>query len=121
MKKKLRVLIADDNPLNLQLAKINIEKRLGHKVEIAKDGNEAIELFKNKEFDYILMDIEMPNRNGLEATKIIREIEKQSGKKSKIIALTAYGYEESYKYFEVGMDDYCCKPINLNKIKSVLV
>jgi CheY-like chemotaxis protein len=118
--KKLSILLAEDNPLNQKLAQINIE-RMGHKLTMADNGKEAVEAYEENEFDIILMDINMPILNGLDASKKIREIErKNKNKKVKIIALTAYGYEEVESYKDAGMDSYCFKPYGRNDLKQIL-
>jgi CheY-like chemotaxis protein len=118
--KRLSILLAEDNPLNQRLAQINIE-RLGHKLVTATNGQEAVTAFEKHDFDIVLMDINMPQLNGLEASKKIREIEKKNpGKKVKIVALTAYGYEELESYLDAGMDTYCCKPYGSNDLKRIL-
>lgn len=118
--RKLSILLAEDNPLNQRLAQINIE-RLGHNLTMATNGSEAVKAFQEQEFDIILMDINMPILNGLDASKKIREIEQhQNGKKVKIIALTAYGYEEMDSYIDAGIDSYCCKPYGRNDLQRIL-
>lgn len=120
MEHKLRILLAEDNPLNIKLALINIEKKLGHEVMVAQNGAEAYEMYKQNDFDYVLMDIEMPELNGFEATKLIRSWEERNGKRSKIIAMTAYGHELIDKYKEAGIDTYFCKPYNAKKLARAL-
>lgn len=119
-KKRLSILLAEDNPLNQRLAQINIE-RMGHLLVMATDGFEAIKAYKEKEFDIILMDINMPGLNGLDASKIIRKIEEeQNNRRVRIIALTAYGNEETDSYLEAGMDAWFCKPYGRNDLQRML-
>ncbi len=105
--KNKKILIVEDNELNILLAS-TILKNHGAIVQVALDGNLAINAIdKNDYFDIILMDIQMPNMNGLDATKIIRS----KAIDIPIIALTANAMiGESSKYFEVGIDDYISKP-----------
>ena len=107
--------------LNLKLATINL-KKLGHIIDTAENGKTAIDKFKKNHYDIILMDIEMPEMNGIEATKIIRKLENQSNTKSKIkiIALTAHNREEKEKYLSVGMDNLYSKPMKANEFSDII-
>jgi signal transduction histidine kinase/ActR/RegA family two-component response regulator len=120
-KKNLDILIVEDNKVNQFMLK-RILERMGHKTTLANTGLEGVESFKAKEFDLILMDIQMPVMNGLDATKAIRELEsKKDNGKIPIIAVTAHairGYKE--KCLNAGMDDYLTKPIDLAEIKKKL-
>ncbi|GAA0879818.1 hypothetical protein GCM10009119_27870 [Algoriphagus jejuensis] len=107
----LRILLAEDNNLNLQLMTLMFEQ-LGFQFEVAHNGEEAIEKVKNNEFDVVLMDVQMPLKNGLEATREIRQL---SGKDNLvIIGLSANVFEEDQKKaLESGMNEYLTKPIRL--------
>jgi PAS domain S-box-containing protein len=107
----LRILLAEDNDLNLQLMTLMFQQ-LGFQFEVAQNGEEAIEKVRNQDFDVILMDVQMPLMNGLEAT---REIRKLRGKDNLvIIGLSANVFEEDQKKaLESGMNDYLTKPIRL--------
>ena len=87
-KQNMSILLVEDNILNQRLMTINLSS-LGHKVTVANNGLEGVELFKKNPFDLILMDIMMPVMDGIEATKVIREIEKRENKYTPIIAFTA--------------------------------
>jgi len=114
--KKLRILLAEDNPVNQRVAKTMLEKQ-GFQVTIANNGKEAIELVTSQDFDLVLMDVQMPEMDGLEATKKIREL----GIKIPIIALTANAFEEDRKRcLEAGMDDYLSKPIKIEELLNVM-
>jgi CheY-like chemotaxis protein len=116
----LRLLVAEDNPVNQLLALRLLEKQ-GHSVALAKDGLEALNKLKEEDFDAILMDIQMPNLDGLQTTKRIREGEKITGKHVPIIALTAHamaGYSEAC--LAAGIDDYVSKPIQIADLQRVL-
>ena len=119
--KKLKILLVDDNPINLKVAMHTI-KRDGHQVETANDGLEAIDKFNSSNFDLILMDIQMPNMNGYDATKLIREIEKKENKKPiKIIAMTANALKgEKEKCISIGMDAYLSKPFKQEDLIKIL-
>jgi CheY-like chemotaxis protein len=106
--------------VNQRLALRLLEKQ-GHSVELAGDGFEALQKLKEKDFDAILMDIQMPNLDGLQTTMRIREGEKATGKHMPIIALTAHamaGYSESC--LAAGIDAYVSKPIEVQELQRVL-
>ncbi len=114
----LKILLAEDNLINQKLARKLLEKQ-GHSVEIANDGIEAIALFQQQSFDLILMDFQMPNMNGLEATAKIRELEQQQGGHILIIAMTANAMQEDKdRALNAGMDAYLPKPINVQQLLS---
>ncbi|MEO5911294.1 MAG: PAS domain S-box protein [Pelobium sp.] len=109
---KIKVLVAEDNVVNKLLAKTIIKRILPNATIFEADnGIETIELYKNEHPDIILMDIQMPEMNGYEATQKIRKLEKGKSKKIPIIALTAGNVKgEKEKCLEIGMDDFVAKP-----------
>jgi PAS domain S-box-containing protein len=108
----LRILLAEDNPVNQEVAVHLIERR-GHSVIVAENGREAIEAIERHKFDLVLMDVQMPEMGGLEATRIIREKEKGSGHHLPIIAMTAHAMQgDREQCLEAGMDGYLAKPID---------
>ncbi|MEA3495346.1 MAG: response regulator [Bacteroidota bacterium] len=112
--KKVSVLLAEDNVINQKVATFNIHQ-MGHQVDIADNGLIAVNMFKKKNYDIILMDIHMPKMDGLEATKEIRNIENERGVKNpiKIVAMTAdiiKGNKE--KYLNSGMNGFIGKPFD---------
>jgi PAS domain S-box-containing protein len=110
------VLVAEDARTNQVLIK-SLLKRLGLKVTIAEDGNEAVDKALSKEFDLIFMDIEMPNMSGYEATQVIR----REGLETPIVALTAYAMKgDDEKCYAAGCDDYISKPIEHEKLLETL-
>lgn len=116
----LRLLVAEDNLVNQRLALRLLEKQ-GHSVELARDGIEALKKLTEMDFDAVLMDIQMPNLDGLQTTMRIREGEKSTGKHMPIIALTAHamaGYSESC--LAAGIDAYVSKPIEVQELQRVL-
>ncbi|MCF8374656.1 MAG: response regulator [Bacteroidales bacterium] len=122
--KKLRILIAEDNVVNQRVARFNL-KQLGHDVDIANNGEEAILHFSKGKYDMILMDVQMPNIDGIQATKEIRKIEasRKNGTLSHtcIIAMTANALKgDREKYIAEGMDDYLAKPFRPEDIKKVI-
>ncbi|PWE20939.1 hypothetical protein DF188_07100 [Aliarcobacter skirrowii] len=113
----IAILVAEDNITNQELIKIILEKS-NIKVTIAKNGKEAVELFSKNRFDLILMDLQMPGLSGFDATKKIREIDKQIP----IVALTASNLiEDREKANEVLMDDFLIKPIDTEILYNVLI
>ena len=116
IKKRLRILLAEDNPVNQKVAKTILEKH-GFQVIIANNGKEAVELLTKESFDLVLMDVQMPEMDGLEATRKIREL----GIKTPIVALTANAFEEDRKRcFEAGMDEYLSKPIKIEELLNII-
>lgn len=115
-----KILVVEDNLINQIFIKEIFSVFDKKDIEIASDGLEAIKMCKNKAFDLILMDIQMPNMNGVEATKIIRSM--ISYDNIPIIALSANAFSEQInEYLNFGMNDYLPKPIDLNLFKVVLV
>ncbi|MDX4027921.1 response regulator [Aliarcobacter skirrowii] len=115
--KDIAILVAEDNITNQELIKIILEKS-NIKVTMAKNGKEAVELFSKNRFDLILMDLQMPVLSGFDATKKIREIDKQIP----IVALTASNLiEDREKANEVLMDDFLLKPIDTEILYNVLI
>jgi len=110
---RLSVLVAEDNPVNRELATLALNS-FGHDITVAQTGCEAVELWERGTFDLILMDIQMPEMDGLMATRNIREKEKQ-GEHIPIIALTAHAMpEDREKCIKAGMDAYIAKPIDID-------
>lgn len=110
------ILLTEDDKIN-QMVITHILKDHGYAVDIANDGLEAIEMSRKKCYDVILMDIQMPKLDGIEATKIIREMEKSKHKRTPIIAITAYALKgDREKFLSQGMDEYVSKPINVEEL-----
>jgi two-component system sensor histidine kinase/response regulator len=108
----LRILLAEDHPVNQRLATRILEK-WGHEIVVAANGIRAIEEFQRTTFDLILMDVQMPDMGGLEATQRIREFEKSRGTHIPIVAMTAHAIKgDREQCLEAGMDDYVSKPID---------
>lgn len=115
----LRVLLAEDNPINQVYARKLLEK-LGATTTCAQDGHEALDLVQRQEFDIVLMDCQMPNMDGYEATRRIRLLG-ESYEKLPIIALTAYAMSEDREIcITAGMDDYVTKPVDRNMLLEVI-
>jgi CheY-like chemotaxis protein len=107
----LSILVAEDNAVNQRLIARLLQKR-GHAVVLALNGREALEAMENQPFDMVLMDIQMPEMDGFEATRLIREKERASGAHAPIIALTAHAMQgDEERCLACGMDGYITKPI----------
>ena len=116
----LRVLVAEDNPVNQTLATRILEK-LGHKVKVANNGKEAIHLAQDEEFDIVLMDIQMPEMDGLEATRVIRAGEAGTSRHLPIFAMTAHAMKgDRERCLSAGMDGYLSKPIRIEELKRTI-
>jgi PAS domain S-box-containing protein len=108
---KLHILLVEDSVVNQRLA-LALLNRWGHEVTIASNGLEALELVGQREYQLVLMDIQMPEMDGLEATRRIRESEQESGGHLPIIAMTAHAMKGDRELcLEAGMDDYVSKPV----------
>jgi CheY-like chemotaxis protein len=113
-----RLLVAEDNGIN-QIVIGEILKEFGFAYEIVADGKAAVEAFEKKPYSLILMDCQMPEMDGFEAARKIRELESggAKGRRTPIIALTANATtHDQKKCLEAGMDAYCSKPINIEQL-----
>jgi len=118
--KKLRILVAEDNKVNQRLA-IRMLEKLGHSVELANNGTEAVTMLDRGVFDVVLMDVQMPMLGGLEATAIVREHEKGTGIHVPIYALTAHAMKgDRERCLAAGMDGYLSKPIQSHELYELL-
>ncbi|MDR3708790.1 MAG: response regulator [Capsulimonadaceae bacterium] len=116
----LKLLLAEDNAVNQRLAARILEKR-GHEVVVANNGLEAVEWVSKDHFDLVLMDVQMPEMDGLEATAAIRNIEKESGVHIPIVALTAHAMKgDRERCLNAGMDFYVSKPIQPQELIEVI-
>jgi PAS domain S-box-containing protein len=107
----LEVLLADDNPVNQRLV-IHLLQKRGHTVTVAGDGRQAVEHYKKQAFDIVLMDVQMPEMDGYEATGAIRALEAERGTHTPILAMTARAMKgDRDKCLSAGMDGYLSKPI----------
>ncbi len=115
----LRILLAEDNLVNQKVA-IRLLAKLGYRVDLAANGLEVLDALQRQPYDLILMDVQMPEMDGLEATRRIRE-EWLSDERPRIVALTAHAHDEARKLCEEsGMDDYVTKPVRLADLVDVL-
>ncbi|MBN2236782.1 MAG: response regulator [Bacteroidales bacterium] len=117
-KRALKILLVEDNMLNQKFAKVTLTKQ-GHILDIAENGKVAIEKFSAETYDLILMDIQMPIMNGIEATKAIRKMEADnpSSEPIKIIAVTAFALDNNREEcLKAGMDNFLAKPFKPNQL-----
>lgn len=116
----LKVLVAEDNKINREIVKVNLSK-LGCEFDMVENGALAVEQYEKQHYDVILMDIHMPEMDGLEATQIIRAKERLTQEHVTIIALTASAMEDDIrKCLEAGMNAHVSKPVKLDKLKAAL-
>jgi CheY-like chemotaxis protein len=116
----LRVLVAEDNAVNQRLVCRLLEKR-GHQVVVAANGREALELVERQSFDIVLMDLQMPELDGFEATAALRAWEADHGRHLPVIALTAHAMKgDRERCLAAGMDGYLSKPIRPQELDQLL-
>lgn len=116
LRKNLQILVAEDNLINQKVAE-NIFKNIGFEIDIAADGLEVIEKVNEKAYDIIFMDLEMPEMNGIEATKEIRKL----GYQMPIVAMTASASEATkVNSLNAGMNEYTTKPVKLETVQAML-
>jgi CheY-like chemotaxis protein len=114
---ELSILLAEDNPVNQKVA-LSMLKKMGYHADVAVNGLEVLHSLEKKHFDVILMDIQMPEMDGLEATQHIRS---QKIKQPCIIAMTAYALEGDREHcLDAGMDEYISKPIKKEELGKAL-
>ncbi|MGO9012015.1 MAG: response regulator [Bryobacteraceae bacterium] len=119
-RRKLRVLLAEDNLINTMLA-VRLLEMQDHSVTVANDGKEAVALVEGGGFDVVLMDVQMPNMSGLEATAAIRAIERGTGKHVPIVAMTAHAMKgDEERCLKAGMDGYISKPLQRSPMMEVI-
>ncbi|HEV2424716.1 MAG TPA: response regulator [Terriglobia bacterium] len=110
-RRPLRILVAEDNRVNQELV-LELLRQRGHTATVAGDGSKALKALERESFDVVLMDVQMPNLSGLEATRAIRQAEKSSGRHLPIVAMTAHAMKgDRERCLEAGMDGYVAKPI----------
>ena len=115
-----RILVAEDNPVNALVVSRTLERR-GYEVTTAVNGVEALRLFRDEDFDLVLMDLQMPEMDGYDATAAIRGDEAGSARHIPIVALTAHAMPgEDRRCREAGMDGYLSKPIDVERLLSTI-
>jgi CheY-like chemotaxis protein len=119
-KLRIRILVAEDNPINQSVALHMLEKA-GYRADAVANGKEAVDALEKIPYDLVLMDVQMPEMDGFEATGFIRAKEKNTTTHIPIIAMTAYAMEgDQERCLEAGMDDYVPKPIRPKQLFEVL-
>ncbi len=115
-----RILIADDNEINREVAVLLLEP-FDMQIDMAENGEEALNMIRERHYDLVFMDHWMPVMNGVEATKALRKLEGEYYQKLPVIALTADAMEEARKeFYEAGMNDFVAKPIEMKEICMAL-
>ncbi|HEX4145110.1 MAG TPA: response regulator [Pirellulales bacterium] len=116
----LRVLLVEDNAINQRVAQRMLHLA-GHQVTLAASGKQALALIEQRDFDAILMDVQMPDMNGIETTAAIRRLEKQTGRHTSIIAMTAHALKgDRERCLAAGMDGYVSKPVSSKELLGAL-
>jgi len=116
----LRILLAEDNTVNQKLA-VRLLQKWGHAVSVADNGHEALQRVEDEAFDVVLMDVQMPQLDGLAATAAIRAREQYTGTHLPIIAMTAHAMKgDRERCLAAGMDDYVSKPLKTAELQAVL-
>jgi len=122
-RRSLRILVAEDNPVNQKVSARLLENR-GHSVVIVRNGREALEALTEQvsgSFDLVLMDVQMPEMDGMEATRSIRQMEQSSGAHVPIIAMTAHSMiGDKERCLAAGMDGYASKPIQMKELLATI-
>jgi CheY-like chemotaxis protein len=114
----LKILLAEDNVSSQKVA-VQILMRLGYRADVVANGIEVLQALERQPYDLVLMDVRMPEMDGLEATRIIRQ--RWPGDGPTIIAVTAYALQgDREKCFEAGMNDYISKPVKMAELAEVL-
>jgi signal transduction histidine kinase/CheY-like chemotaxis protein len=116
----LHILLAEDNIFNQKVA-VGLLQKFGHRITIANNGREAVDLCSREQFDLIFMDIQMPVMDGFEATQLLRAQQERSGIRTPIIAVTAHAMQgDRERCLASGMDDYISKPISRKELADVI-
>jgi CheY-like chemotaxis protein len=118
-RRSLRVLLAEDNAINRELSMRLLTKR-GHTVVVAENGKQAVQAVEQQDFDVVLMDVQMPEMDGFEATGLIRQKEKETGRHLPIVAMTAHAMKgDRERCLAAGMDAYVSKPVQFEELLEV--
>ena len=119
-RRKYNILLAEDNPVNQKVA-IHLLQKKGHRVTVVENGRQALEIIEKEKFDLVLMDVQMPEMDGFEATRQIRQREQSTGQHLPVVAMTAHAMKgDREKCLEAGMDDYVAKPLYPEELYRVI-
>lgn len=119
-RKKVKILLAEDQPINRKIV-IGLLKRKKYSIDTAENGQEAVEMAKEKQYNAIIMDVQMPKMDGFDATRNIRSFEKEKGIYTPIVAMTAHAMKgDKEKCFAAGMDHYITKPVDSSELYTTL-
>ena len=114
----LKILLAEDNAVNQKVARLML-KKLGYRADVVSNGREVLQALEQQSYDVILMDVQMPEMDGLEATRAILDLKLK--KRPKILAMTAYALEgDRERCLAAGMDGYISKPVQLEELRNAL-
>jgi CheY-like chemotaxis protein len=114
--RRLRILLAEDNLVNQRIAQKLLETR-GHEVTVVAHGGEALDAHARGSFDVVLMDVQMPEVDGLTATRLLREREAQTGRYTPIVAMTAHAMPgDRERFLAAGIDGYVAKPVRVEQL-----
>jgi PAS domain S-box-containing protein len=116
----LRILVAEDNSINARLV-LRLLERVGLKADVAENGARALAALESSGYDLVLMDVQMPEMDGLQATRAVREKEKGTGRHIPIVALTAHAIKgDRERFIAAGMDDYLSKPLHADQLYRMI-
>ena len=119
LRRRLRILVADDNAINRMVTERMLQ-RSGHSVALAENGLQAMEMALARRFDLVLMDVQMPEMDGLAATVAIRRAE-HSTRRTPIVGLTAHAFRgDRDRCLDAGMDDYVAKPVRREELEAAM-
>jgi CheY-like chemotaxis protein len=115
-----RLLLTEDDPTTSEVVGMMLQRH-NYSLDLAEDGQKAVEMWEKGGYDLVLMDIQMPRLNGIEATRAIREKERERGGHTPIVAVTAHSFKEDVEmYLSLGMDAHISKPIDFKKCLQVI-